>query len=350
LLLAALFSAAATPPVGPETVLLEARRIADQGDPKQALQLLEDWLRRPPARISDPDGIALHLEAARQAAAAGEPDRAPAHLATAQRLANVLSPEPVLRARLFREAARVYVQVGDFRHAAPLLTNAVNGLAQTQPDAAAEAANALGMVWLELRDPPRAIASFENALGLLDKARADNTQRVAVLVNQSNAALEAGDLPAARNSANRAQQAAEGDASLSDAANFARALVLLREVRLNEAEDILENIAECPSLSASALRGHALYLLATSRFDRGLFPEAEAAALAASEAYRAALGEWHPALARTLHTLGTIHEKLRDRPGAAAFYARAAEIERRTFGVNSVQFQATEIEQAWLDV
>jgi CHAT domain-containing protein len=267
-----------------------------------------------------------------------------------QRLSDALSRVPVLRARLLKETATVYAQLGDFRHAAPLLSTAVHGLASSEPAMAAEAASALGTAELELQHPTQAITAFKRELALREKFAADQKGRVIAFVNLSNAELAADDLPAARAASDRAQQEAEGDASLSDAANFARAQVLLREVRLKEAEALLDEIAERPALSDPALRGHALLLLATSRFNRGIYPEADAAALAAVEAYRGSLGEWHPILARTFRTLGTIHGKLQDRSAAAAYFARAEAIEQRSFGTNSVQYQATEIELAWLEI
>jgi CHAT domain-containing protein len=330
--------------------VLQARGLAERGDPKGALEVLENWLRRPPARISDADAVALHLEAARQAAAASEPERAGPHLATVQRLSNALAPVPALRARLLRESARVYAQLGDFRNAVPLLSTVAAGLAKTEPAAAAEAQSALGTAWLELQNPAQAIAAFEGELRLIERAPADKERRVVALVNLSNAELQADDLPAARSASDHALQAAEGDASLSDAVNFAQAQVLLREVRLKKAEALLEEIAWRPTLSDPALRGHALQLLAQSRFDRGNYPEADTAALAAVEAYRVSLGEWHPVLGRVFHNLGSIHDKLHDRVGAASFFARAEAIEHHSFGSNSVQFHTTEIEQGWVDV
>ena len=341
---------AASPLATPETVLVQARNLAGRGDPGGALQLLENWLRHPPVRISDADAVALHLEAARQAAAASEPERAGPHLAAVQRQSDALSRVPVLHARLLRETASVFMQLGDFRQAEPLLSTAVNGLASSEPAMAAEAASALGTAELELQHPTQAIAAFERELGLREKSPADKKGRVIAFVNLSNAELQGDDLAAARAASDRAQQEAEGDASLSDAVNFSYAQVLLREVRLKKAEALLEEITERAALSDPALRGHALLLLASSRFNRGVYPEADAAALAAVEAYRTSLGEWHPVLARTFRTLGTIHGKLQDRSGAASFFARAEAIERRSFGTNSVQYQATEIEQAWLDI
>jgi len=257
----------------------QARGLAERGNSKGALRVLEDWLQHPPVRTSDADTLALRLEAARQAAATGEPARAASHLATVQRLSNSVSRAPALQVRLLRETARVYAQIGDFRDAVPLLSRAVDALASTEPAAAGEAANALGTAWLELRNPSEAIAAFEWARGLLASAAADKKERVTVSVNLSNAELAADDLPAARAAADRAQQEAEGDASLDDAVNFARAQLLFREVRLTEAEAILQEIAERPTVSDPALRGHALLLLSTSRFDRGVYPEADAAAL-----------------------------------------------------------------------
>jgi CHAT domain-containing protein len=328
----------------------QARGLAERGDPKAALRVLEDWLRHPPVRASDADTLALQLEAARQAAATGEPERAASHLAAVQRLSNSVSRVPGLRPKLLRETARVYTQVGDFGHAVPLLSSAADALALTEPAAAAEAANALGMAWLELRSPNKAIAAFERELTLLDRAAADKKRRTVTLVNLSSAELESDDLTTARDAADRAQREAQGDASLEDVVNFATARILLREVRLQEAETLLQEIAESPTLLDPSLRGHALLLLASSRFDRGVYPEADAAGLAAVEAYRASLGEWDPVLARTFHSLGAIHGKLRDLSGAASLFARAEAIEKHSFGSTSVQFQATEIELAWLDI
>src|SRR5262249_29730572 len=113
---------------------------------------------------------------------------------------------------------------------------------------------------------------------------------------------------------------------------------------------LLDEIANRPTLPDPALRGHALFLLATSRLTRGLYAEAESAALAAAETYSHSFGEWHPVLARTFHTLGVIRGKLVDYPGARSFYARAEAIERHSFGENSVQFQITESDIGWLDV
>src|SRR5260370_619178 len=108
-----MLGAARAPVSGQEAVMAQAGGLAERGVPKGALRVLEDCLRHPPVRTSDADTLALELEGARQAAATGEPERAASHLATVQRLSNSVSRVPGLRAKLQRETARVYTQVGD---------------------------------------------------------------------------------------------------------------------------------------------------------------------------------------------------------------------------------------------
>lgn len=327
-------------PATPEAAILAARAAASRGDVAAGLRGLEAALARSP---SPPDALALRLEAARLAVAAGERDRAAAHVAALERLLPLFAQAPSVLPRLQREAARLRQQLGDPRRAEPLLAAAAEGLRPSDPDAAGEALNALGMAQVELLRPNEAAATFQRAASLAGTGK----WRATLLVNLGNALLEAGDLDGARAALAGAEGAAL-DPAARNGAQLLRAQLLLRDVRPREAEALLEEaVAAAPD---AASRGHALALLANSRFDRGRMPEALRAGLGAAAAYQDSLGPWHPALGRTLHLLGTASGELRDRAGAAAFFARASAIARRAFGPQSSQVAATEIEWAGVEL
>jgi len=331
-------------------VVAQARSLAQQGKAEAALQLLDTALLRPPWKLTEADAASLHFLAAQMAVAGGLPERAVPHLGKVRQLARAFVSAPDLHARFLRETAGLYQQIGLFGDSTALLETVVDQVAAKDPAAAAEAANALGTAWLELRRPDRAITALNRQVELLDTIPPDRKRHVTAYVNLSNAELEAGNLAGSRAAWHSAVQVGDGDPKITDALDYAQAQILLRESRLREAEELLQRITERPVLSDPALRGHALLLLATARFNRGLLPEADRAAFAAAEAYEATLGEWHPVLGRTFHTLGTIQDRLKNLSGAASFYARALAIQRRSFGPRSVQYQTTEIEQAWVDV
>lgn len=260
-------------------------RTENRGDPAAALRRLEAWVARAGRGTGPADLAALRLEAARLAVAAEALDDARAHLAEAERL-------------------------GDPARAEPLLAAALADLA-SGPAEAAEAANAFGAARIELLRPREAVAAFGRALEILGEAGVKGGQPVvAAFANLANARVEAGEPDAARAAADRARAAAGGDPELSRTADYALAQAKLREPYLPGAETVLETLAGAPR--DEPVRGHALALLANSRFDRGRMPEAAEAWFAALEAYRASVGERHPAFGRVLHTLGNVHAELGD--------------------------------------
>ena len=341
-LLAALLLAGGAAPstATPEAAIIAARAAAERGELATGLRGLEAALARAP---SPPDAAALRLEAARLAIALGERDRANAHATALERLLPAFAQAQAVLPRLQREAARLREQLGDPRKAEPLLTAVAQGLAALAPNAAAEAANALGMAQVELLRPGEAAATFRRALA----RPGGETWRATLLLNLGGALLEADDLDGARAALAEADGATQ-DAAARDGAVLLRAQLLLRDARLREGETLLEQAGALASNEAS--RGHALFLLATARFNRGRMPEALRTGLAAAAAYQNSLGPWHPALGRTLHLLGTASGELRDRAGAAAFFARATEIARGAFGPRSSQVLATEIEWAGIEL
>jgi tetratricopeptide (TPR) repeat protein len=139
------------------------------------------------------------------------------------------------------------------------------------------------------------------------------------------------------------------DPGLRRQTDLMEAQLLLSEAKLKEAETTLRTIVDTTK-EDDPLRGHALFMLATARFDRGLTREAAEAGLAAAAAYRSTLGEWHPVLARTFHLLGKIYQELWDYSSAEDFFAKAAAIKRRVFGLRSAQFAETEIERGSLEL
>ncbi len=326
-------------------MLREATGLADAGQPAEALHRLEAWFARNASRTPPADMAVLRLQAARFAAAADDVPAARAQLAEARRLAPSLRAAPLLQARLLRQLARVAEQIGAPGEAIALLGQAGPGLLAAGDRAgAAEAANALGALRLEALRPAEAAADFTRATDLAPDAE----MAVTALTNLANAWTEAGRADRARQAAARAEAVAGTDPKLLRAARFATAQILLREPDLPAAEALLESLIADPT--DDGVRGHALALLASSRFDRGRLPEAAEAGLAALDAYRATLGERHPATARLMQTLGSIHALLGDPRLGQDFLARAAGIQRALFGAMSPQLQATEIERAWLDI
>lgn len=337
----------AAPPPPAEAVLRSARQLQESGDPEAALREITAYLARPGHRASL-DLVVVRLEAARAGLAAQRPDAARTHVLAAARLIEQLRPGQPLLARFQRELARVFERLGDIRRAGSLLQDALTGLRSHDAAAAAEAANALGVVLTELARPEQALVALQASLDLLFEAGVTGEPVVTALVNMTNAALEAGRVEAARETAARARLAAEGDPQLAPIARFALAQVMLRESDLLGAETILVELAG--NDGPRSLRAHALNLLATSRFNRGQHPEAAEAAFRALDAYRDALGDRHPAFGRALHTLGIIHVELGAPVAAKAFLERSQAVARAAFGPGAVQTHLPGIELAALEV
>lgn len=335
------------PPPSAETVLRGARELKESGRPADALAVLNAHITRTRG-TANLDLAVIRLEAARAAIAAQQPGIARGHAVEAARLIERLRPEPILRARLHREIARLHERLGDPRRAEPVLRAALDGLRARDPAAAAEAANALGAVLIDLARPRPALVALEDSLNLLWTARLTGEPVLAALVNMTNAHLEAGQVEQARDAADRARVAADGEAPLMRLSDFAQAQVSLRESNLVAAESLLSSLAR--EAEGGGLRGHALQLLATSRFNRGRHPEAAEAAFAALEAYRTSLGEAHPAFGRALHTLGTIQAELGAPAAATALLERAAAVARASFGADTIQIHLSQIEIAAIEV
>jgi CHAT domain-containing protein/Tfp pilus assembly protein PilF len=277
-------------------------------------------------------------------------DRAQGHLDQVNRFSDSYRGMPELHANLLREEANIYRRMGDLLSAEPLLATASDELAGINPLTAADTANQLGEVRLELLQPNKAASAFRQSLNLFSHAKAPPSRLAPTFANLGMAQLQVGELNDARVTYERAVAVTHGDVALTRGLDLLRAQLLLREPDLKAAEEILATIAAGGSNDHDPIRGHALLLLATSRFNRGLAPEAAEAALAAADVYRVALGEWDPALGRAFHLLGTVYEEFGDRSRADDFFGRAASIQKRTFGENSVQFQTTEIERGWLSL
>jgi CHAT domain-containing protein len=306
--------------------------------------------------LGEPDLAVLRLEAARIAADGGQPGRAREELIIAERLAAgpAFRPEPVLGAQLRRSLAVVRERLGDLTQAEALLSAALPTLSVADPAAAADAANARGVLRLELVRLAPAIADFELSLTLLrqvagNQAVLSGPAASAALVNLATARAESGDIAGAGSAAAEARLAAAQDRRLLAAADIADAAVRLREGKPAGAEGLLGGVAQRLD-PADPLRGHALLALAVSRFERGWMSEAADAAAAAVESYRIALGERHPAFARAQHTLGTAQAELGDLLGAAGSLASASDVRRASFGPRSPAFQATEVERGWVDL
>jgi CHAT domain-containing protein len=341
--------AAPIPREAPQTALSEARDFDTSGNPRAALDLLEKFLAQSAGSLTHADSAVFHVKAASYAASAGEPKKASNHLREVVRLLPVYAPDPQWHARLAREAAEIYVEIGDFGSAEPLLESSAKELIGVDRAEAADAANTLGMVELELLRPEKACAAFDKSLTLLSHAKAAQSRRTPVLYNLVTCQLQLGKTTDARRTLQRLKAAPANDPDLGLQSALAEAQILLNEARLKEAGTTLKDIAE-HSKDNDPIRGDALFLLATSRFDRGLTREATEAGLAAARAYRTTRGNWHPVLARTFHLLGNAYEELWDFDSAEDYFIKATEIERHDFGPRSIQFEATEIERGWLEL
>ncbi|MGG5811344.1 CHAT domain-containing protein [Falsiroseomonas sp. CW058] len=329
----------------------DARALVARGEPEAALVRLERFLVAPRG-AAEPDLLALRLEAARIAVAVGAPDHARTHLAPAERIANgaTMRQEPVLTARLRREFARLRERIGDIAEAEALLGQALPPLVTADPAAAAEAVNARGALRLELLRLVDATGDFRRSLALLARLPgAGGEPQVAALTNLAIAQAESGEAAAALDAAARARFAAGADPRLLRAADLAEAQARIAGLDLPAADALLDRVA-AESAADDPLRGHALSALARARYDRGAIAEAAEAAAAAVEAYRATIGERHPAFGRALHTLGTAQLELGDRVAAAASLARAAGVLRAALGPRSQQRHATEVERGLIDL
>jgi CHAT domain-containing protein len=344
-----LAGAAPIPAEPPQRMLSEARELDTSGNPRAAVDLLEAFLTRSGGKLTDADAAVIHVKAASYAASAGVPDKARNHLREVVRLLPVYAPSPQWHAQLSREAAGIYVQIGDLRSAEPLLAASARELIGMDPAEAGDAANDLGKVELELLHLEQACAAFDESLTLLSRAKATQSRRVPVLYNLVTCQLQLGRATDARRTLQTLKTASANDPDLRLKAGLAEAQFLLRDAKLKEAGTLLRGIAET-SKDSDPVRGDALYLLATARFDRGLTREATEAGLAAAHAYHTTRGDGHPVLARTFHLLGNAYEELWDFESAEDYFAKAAKIERQNFGDESVQYAGTKIERGWLDL
>ena len=331
-----------------------ARRLAEQGRTREALQRLERWLRTAPPewRAQDPNVPVLLLEAGRYAAELEERQKAGAHLAQAVELTRRhFAQTPAIRGQILREVARTYDRIGDYARSVPQYQAAVAALERVSKLAAAEAANALGIAELELLRPADAAGSFRRAQTLLHAAgEPEPATEVAILVNLSNAELSAGRLDLAAEAAAEATRAAGDTTALARAAWLAEARVRLRAADMAGAEALLRRVIANTPAQEDEAHAHARFQLAIALFGRGLFVEAEQEALGAEAAYIARFGPNHPIRGRVLHTLATIYHEIGDRGAAEALYTQAIAIQRAAFGAQAPQVLVTEIELAALEL
>jgi CHAT domain-containing protein len=331
--------------------------MAARGELEEALATLEPCFAANRPAVAAPDLAILRLEAAQIATESGEPDRARKHLTAAEEIAggSAFRTEPILAGRLRRELAAVREKLGDLLPAERLLTSALPPLTSGDPKAAADAMNERGTVRLELLHLSEAIMDFEGSLVLLRRGsrtpgiEPSGPAAATILTNLAIAYAEENDAEHAHAAATRARVAAGTDPGLLSAADLAEAQALLRDLRIIDAEALLEHVAG-QAVLGDPLRGHALLSLAMSRFDRGRMSEAATAATDAIDAYHAAHEERNPAFARAQHALGTALTALGSDVRAAAAFESASSVWRTTFGLQSVPYQMTQIELSWLDL
>jgi Flp pilus assembly protein TadD len=168
---------------------------------------------------------------------------------------------------LERETAEIFVHIGDFGSAEPLLASSSEELVGVSLSEAADAANALGVVELELLRPEQACSAFEKSLALLKRVGSAESRQVPALHNLATCQLQSGRTEEARTTIETLRASSGDDPGLRRQAELVEAQVLLREANLKQAGTILRAIVE-NTKADDPIRGHALFLLATARFDR----------------------------------------------------------------------------------
>lgn len=335
-------------------VLRQAEALAAQGNFIEALQLIEDWLAQGP-QADLPERTFIEAFAAHCAVSAGRPEVARNHATLAGQLLDngAYRERPDIQTgRLRLELGRIHTDLGEPAVAADHFAKAEAYLSVASAEEAAKAANQLGIAQTELQRFPAAVATLRRGLMLAEKAGLSHGPLpVHLWTNLAGALIEAHPLDNqvdAEKATRGAETAASDDPALLRIAQYARAQLLLHEPKLPQAEAMLEALVR--GRDDDPVVGHALFLRATTRFDRGDMPEAVKDGFAALDAYALTLGTAHPAYGRVLHLLGTAHLELGDWPAAEAFFKRAADLFRRAFGNDAPQAHSTELERAALMV
>ena len=305
-----------------------------------------------------------------------------------------LEQQPEIRAMLSSVLGRVYLNLGLYDQASPLLKEALDlqvSIYQEESPEAAEAANNLATLYLHEGDYESAEHRFREVLALKRRLHGDRSSEVAESLNQMAVLyLHQGEFQAA---VPLLEEALATERALSGGRNEATAtiindlaycaiklgnddeaerlnretLALRREVlgedhpfiaqslnnlgqtlaargEFQEAEELIREAVALnrkiygenhPELNAT------MSSLASVLRDSGKLTEAEQVLLQVLDADRATFGEDHPFIADDLRKLASVQDRMGELGAAEKHYREALEIQRKTFAEDSWQVATT---------
>jgi CHAT domain-containing protein len=337
-----------------EEVLLDAATL----DPAAGIASLQRHLPPQSDRFPPDEAVMLYLMLAKlEVRNGGQPERVIQALDAAEAIATgpTFRTRRLTAAYLCRDIAAVHLQLNDLAAAGRLFSLALPTLEDEDLEAAIDVLGRRGLVRKALLLLPAAATDFARVLTLIDVARRaslDPPHAVAVdaAINLADTRAEMGEVDTVRAAARRARAEAGEDRLLQARASYAEARAGLQSLDVVAADQALVQLAALPEVASDAIRGHALLVLATSRFNRGSMSAAGEAAAEAVEAYRATTGDRSLPFAEAQHTLGTAQVELGNEIAAATAFQSASDIRRAILGQASGPFLATEVERALLDV
>jgi len=311
-----------------------------------------------------------------------------------KKMSDELENQPEIRAMLSSVLGRVYLNLGLYDEAAPLLKEAIELRAsiygEESPEAA-EAANNLATLYLHKGDYEKAEHRFREVLALQRRLHGDRSSEVAGSLNQMAVLyLHQGEFQAAvplleeALATERELSGGQNESTatiINDLAYCAiklgnddeaerlnrEALALRREVlgddhpliaqslnnlgqtlalrgEFHEAEELIREAvalnreiygANHPELNAT------MSSLASVLRDSGQLSEAEQVLQQVLDADRATFGEDHPFVADDLKKLASVQERMGELEAAEKHYREAIEIHRKTFAEDSWQIATT---------
>ena len=146
--------------------------------------------------------------------------------------------------RLTRSRRHQLLAIAHFGSAEPLFASSTEELVGVNLSEAADAANALGLVELELLRPEQACSAFEKSLALLKRVGAAESRQVPVLHNLATCQLQSGRTAEVRTTIETLRASSGDDPGLRRQAELVEAQVLLREANLKQAGTILRAVVE----------------------------------------------------------------------------------------------------------
>lgn len=292
------------------------------------------------------------FEDSRPGAGQGEPLTAPELLERGVTRAEALKKQPVVQARMLREMAASYRELGDYERAASLLREALSlSQAPPVPPAAerAEYLDELGLVYEKQGRYTAAESVHRAALSLRTHRLGVNDPKTAETLNNLGVTLRKQGKPEAADSLYRKalsiQKQERGPQHPRTATTMNNLGIVLAERAQYAAAD---------SFYQEALRirqtklgpdhpdvAETLHNLALLREQQGKYGTADSLLQKTLAIERNHLGPHHPSVAITLNNLGMVWRNLRKYDAAVSAYRKALTIKRKVLGPNHIRTTST---------